>query len=167
MVVAPLPTRDSAALPRFHGCLAFFHRHFPPQPSASHPLDPSFQSQQPPSPWVGLTIPKLQLPATVPSGVGTSAARTVLILIPFRLPQISSFPLSLKCFSSDSDKCSDVGVRPLLQFPTAEGGSSPANTLVFPPVPSSYRVLHGSIHSFCCSGTPVCSQLLFWMHICV
>ena len=39
-----------------------------------------------------------------------------LILIPFRLPQISCFTLSLKCFSSDSDSCPDVGIGPLLQF---------------------------------------------------
>jgi len=40
-----------------------------------------------------------------------------LILIPFRLPQIICFTLSLKCFSSDSDSCPNVGLRPLLQFP--------------------------------------------------
>ena len=40
-----------------------------------------------------------------------------LILIPFRLPQISCFTLSLKCFSSDSFNCPDVGIGPLLQFP--------------------------------------------------
>ena len=37
-----------------------------------------------------------------------------LILIPFRLSQISCFTLSLKCFSSDSDDCSNVGIGPLL-----------------------------------------------------
>ena len=40
-----------------------------------------------------------------------------LILIPFRLPQISCFTFSLKYFSSDSDNCPDVGMGPLLQFP--------------------------------------------------
>ena len=44
-----------------------------------------------------------------------------LILIPFRLPQISSFTLSLKCFSSDSDNFLDVGIGPLLQFPKDTG----------------------------------------------
>ena len=38
-------------------------------------------------------------------------------LSPFRLPQISCFTLSLKCFSSDSDNCPDVGIGPLLQCP--------------------------------------------------
>ena len=31
----------------------------------------------------------------------------------FRLPQVSCFTLSLKCFSSDSDNCPDVGLGPL------------------------------------------------------
>ena len=56
-----------------------------------------------------------------------------LILIPFRLPQISCFTLSLKCFSSDSDNCPAVGIGPLLQFSTTEGKSSPTNTAVFHP----------------------------------
>ena len=41
-----------------------------------------------------------------------------LILVLFRLPQISCFTLSLKCFSSDSDNWPTVGIGPLLQFPT-------------------------------------------------
>ena len=41
----------------------------------------------------------------------------VSVLIPSRLPQISCFTLSLKCFFSDSDSCPIVGIRPLLQFP--------------------------------------------------
>ena len=40
-----------------------------------------------------------------------------LILMPFRLPQISCFTLSLKCVSFDSDICPFLGIRPLLQFP--------------------------------------------------
>ena len=43
-----------------------------------------------------------------------------LILIPFRLPQISCFTLSLKYISSDSDNCPSVG------------RSSPTNTPIFP-----------------------------------
>ena len=60
-----------------------------------------------------------------------------LVLIPFRLPQISCYPLSLKCFSSDSDNCPDAGIGSLLQF--LEGRSSPTNTPVFPP--SSFILL--------------------------
>ena len=40
MVMAPPPPHDSAVSPCFHGCLAFLHRHFPPQSPPSHPLDP-------------------------------------------------------------------------------------------------------------------------------
>ena len=83
-VMAPPPTRDSAVLPYFHGCLAFLHRHLPPQSPLSYPLNPSLCSQQQSSPWDRSTIPKLQLPATEPSrgptslsGVCMSAARTV------------------------------------------------------------------------------------------
>ena len=42
----------SSILPCFHGCLAFFHRHFPPQFPPSHPLNQSLWSQQQPSPGV-------------------------------------------------------------------------------------------------------------------
>ena len=72
-----------------------------------------------------------------------------LILIPFRLPQISCFTLSLKCFSSDSDNCPNVGIRPLLQFPhPLRAGPFLLTLLFFPLVPSSYQVLLGSIYSF-------------------
>ena len=72
-----------------------------------------------------------------------------LILIPFRLPQVSSFTLSLKCFSSDSDNCPAVGIGLLLQFPHSLRAGSVLLTLqFFPLVPSSYGVLCGSIYSF-------------------
>ena len=72
-----------------------------------------------------------------------------LILIPFRLPQVSCFTLSLKCFSSDSDNFPDVGIRPLLQFPHWLRASPVLLTfLFFPLVSSSYRVLHGSTYYF-------------------
>ena len=62
-----------------------------------------------------------------------------LILIPFRLPQISCFTLSLKCFSSDSDNCPSVGIRPLLQFPDPPRAGPVLRTLLFfPLVPLSY-----------------------------
>ena len=84
MVIAPPPTCDSVVSPCFHGCLAFLHRHFPPQSPPSHPLDPSLCSQQQPSAWDCSTIPKLQLPAAAPSKepaylsrVCMAAARTV------------------------------------------------------------------------------------------
>jgi len=72
-----------------------------------------------------------------------------LILIPFRLPQISCFTLSLKCFSSDSDNCPNVGLVPMLKFPyPLRAGPVLLTLLFFPLVPSSYRVLRGSIYSF-------------------
>ena len=75
-------------------------------------------------------------------------SKDCLILIPFRLPQISCFTLSLKCFSSDSDNCPDMGIGPLLQFPHPWRAGPVLRTLLFSPlVPSSYQVLHGSIYS--------------------
>ena len=139
----------------FHGCLAFLHPHFPPRSPPSHPLDLSLRSQQQPSRWDCSIIPKLQLPAAAPSrgpaplpGVCTAVARTV-IFIPFRLPQISCFTLSLKSFSSDSDNCPAVGMGPLLQFPHTPSAGPVILTLLFLPlVPSSCQVLPRSIYSF-------------------
>ena len=54
-----------------------------------------------------------------------------LILLPFRLPQISCFTLSLKRFSSDSDNCRAVGIRPLLQFPHLSRAGPVLLTLLF------------------------------------
>ena len=72
-----------------------------------------------------------------------------LILIPFRLPQINCSILSLKCFSSDSDNCPDVGVRLLLQFPhPLRAGPVLLTPLLFSLVPLFYRVLCGSVSSF-------------------
>ena len=60
-------------------------------------------------------------------------SKDCLSLIPFRMPQISCCTLSLKCFSSDSDSCPSVGIRPLLQFPhLPRSGLVLTNTPVFP-----------------------------------
>ena len=76
-------------------------------------------------------------------------SKDYLILIPFRLPWISFFTPSLKRLSSDSDNCPSVGMGPLLQFPhLLRAGPVLQTLLFFPLVPSSYRVLHGSIYSF-------------------
>ena len=72
-----------------------------------------------------------------------------LILIPFRLPQISCFTLSLKCFSLDSDNCPAVGMGPVPQFPhPLRAGPVLLTLTLFPLAPSSSQVLHGSIDSF-------------------
>ena len=163
--MAPPLTRDSAILPCFHGCLAFLHSHFPPQFPPSHSIDPSVCSQQHLSPWDCSTRPKLQIPAAAPSRRPASLSgvclygrgKDCLILIPFRLPQISCFTLSLKCFSSDSDNC------PASVPPPAEGWSSPTNILGFPP--SSFCVVLYILFHW--SGTPVSSQLVSCMHFCV
>ena len=137
--MGPPPMQDSAVSPCFHGCPAFLHRHFPPQWPPSQPLNP-LCSQQQLSPRDCSTLPKLQLPATASSGVCMAVASTdCLILIPFRLPQISCFTPSLKCFSSDSDSCPDVGIGSLLQFPHLLRARPILPTLLFfPLVPSSY-----------------------------
>ena len=63
-----------------------------------------------------------------------------LILIPFRLPQISCFTLSLKCFCSDSDNCPVMEIGRLASVPPpTEGRSSPTNTPVS--LPSSCVLL--------------------------
>ena len=71
-----------------------------------------------------------------------------LILIPFRLPQISCFPISLQCFSSDSDNCPSVGIGLLLQFSHLPRAGPALLTLLFSSlVPSSYQVLHDLVYS--------------------
>ena len=69
---------------------------------------------------------------------GTYGCKDCLILILFRLPQISCFTLSLKCFSSDSDNCPDVGIRPLLLFPHLTKAGPVLLTLLSPRPPSSF-----------------------------
>ena len=90
------------------------------------------------------------------------------VLIPFRLLQITCFTLSLKCFSSDSDSCPDLGIGPLLQFPHLPRTGPVLLTLLFSPYflhPTKYGVvLYILFHS---SSTLVHSQLVFCMHFCV
>ena len=135
----------SAVLPCFHGCLAYLHSHFPPQAPPSHPLCLSLPSQLQPSPWDCSTVSKLQLPAPAPSREPVSlsricmaVARTVILIL-FRLPQVSWFSLSVKYFYCNSDNCPDVGIGPLLQFPhQARAGPVLLTLLCFPLVPLSY-----------------------------
>ena len=112
-------------------------------------------------PTAALTLGLLHIPLTpAPSHcpvLGTrfpvwgmyGCSKDCLILISFRLPEISCFTLSFKCLSSDSDNCPEVGIGPLLQIPNPPRAGPVLLTLLFSPlVPSSYRVLHGSIYSF-------------------
>ena len=83
-----------------------------------------------------------------------------LILIPFRLRLISCFTLSLKCPSSDSDNCPDVGIGPLLEFPHLLRAGPVLLTLLFLPIVSlSYRVLRGSMCSFFSTSQVLLSAL--------
>ena len=171
MVMAPTPSCDSAISPCFHGCLAFLHRHFPPQPPPSHSLDLSLCSQQQPLPWDCSIIPKLQLPATAPSrgsislsGVRMTVARTVWFSFHLGCRRSALSLSSLKCFSSDSYNCPDVGMGPLLQFPHLLRAGPVLLTLLFlppPPVPLSCWVLHASIYSF-----PQALSTLGWCSAC-
>ena len=155
MVMASPFMYDSAVLPCFHGCLAFLNWHFPPRSPPSHPIDLSRLSQQQPLHWDCSTIPKIQLPAAVPSrgpvslsGVGMAAARTVWFSFHLGCHR-SAVSLGLKCFSSDSDSCPNVGIRSLFQFlHRPRAGPVLLTLLFFPLVPLSYRLLGGSIYSF-------------------
>ena len=156
VVMAPPPMHDLAVLPCFHGCPAFLCRHFPAQSPPSHPLIHLSAVNSSPHPGIAPQFLNSHLPASAPSrGVCIpvqgmyGCSKNCLILIPFRLPQIRCFTLSLKCFSSDSDSCPNVGIRPLLQFPhPLRAGPVLQTLLFFPLVPSFYRVVCGSIYSF-------------------
>ena len=86
-----------------------------------------------------------------------------LTLISCRLPQNSCFTLGIKCFSSDSDSCPDVGIGPLLQFP------HPPRTTNSPPFPPSsfilpsfawFYLLFSAVRSSCLLSAGVLHALL-------
>ena len=71
----------------------------------------------------------------------------IVILIPFRLSQISCF--TLKCFPIVPNNCPNVAIWTSASVPPpTKGRSSPNNSPLFLLLPSSYRPLHGSIYSF-------------------
>ena len=105
------------------------------------------------------TVNSSPLPSIAPQSLNSSSQplchlgyvwlQQGLILIPFRLPQISCFTHSLKCFSSNSDNYPVVGIRPLLQFPhLPRTGPVLVTLLFFPLLPSYCQVLLASIYSF-------------------
>ena len=153
MVMAPPPMHDSAVSPCFHGLppLAF------PTKISSHTSPQSISLHSPAALTLGLLhIPLTPAPShcpfqktSVPAWGMYGCGKDCLILIPFRLPHISYFTLSLRCFFSDSGSCPSVGIQPLLQFPhPLRAGPVLLTLLIFPLVPSSYRVLRASIYSF-------------------
>ena len=135
-------------------CLASLAARFSPTGISHHNLLPHIPSSHlfaaNISPRPGIAPPSLTpAPSRCAIWVMDGCGKDCLILIPFRLPQISCFTPSLTCFSSDSDNCPDVGIESLLQFPhPPRAGPILLTLLFFPLVPSSYRVLHGSIYSF-------------------
>ena len=146
--MAPPPMHDSAVSLCFHACPAFLHGHFPPQSPPSHPSDLSLCSQQQPSSWDCATVPKLQVSATAPSRVCMAAAKTVWFSFHLGCHR-SAASLSAWNVSPLTQQVAPMwGSAPASVPPPSEGRSSPTNTPVFPLVPSSYRVLHGSIYSF-------------------
>ena len=155
MVTTPPPKCDSAISPCFHGCLAFLHKHFPPQSPPSYPLDLFLHSQQQPSPWDCSTIPTLQLPATVPfrgpvslSRVYMAAARTLWFSFHLgcRRWAVSLSALNVSPPTQTLPQCGDW--TPVSVPPHRMAGPVLVTLLFSPLVPSSYQVLCGSIYSF-------------------
>ena len=148
MVMDPPPMRDSAVSPCFHGAwlssTVISHHNFLPYIHSirlsavnSSPC-PGIAPQSLHSSSQLLCLPAVQ-ETCVPVQGGYGCGKDCMILIPFRLPQISCFTLSLKCSSSDSDKCPEVEIACLLQFlhwPST--GPVLLTLLFFPLVPSSY-----------------------------
>ena len=99
-------------------------------------------SQQQPSSWdcsqsLNSSSQPLRLPGDLHPCLGyVGCGKDCLILSPFKLPQMNHFTLSLKWFSSDSDYCPDVGIRPLLHFPHPLRAGPVILTLLF--FPSSF-----------------------------
>ena len=153
--MAPPLMCDSATSPRFHGCLAFLHRHFP-------------RDRLPHIPSIHLAaVNNSPRPGIAPQSLNSSCLLLSLLedqrscLGYVRLLQGLSdshsiqaatgqlFTLSLKCFSSDSDSCPALVIGPLLQFPLAlRAGPVLLTVLFLSLVPLSYRVLCGSPYSF-------------------
>ena len=105
----------------------------------SSPAPQSLNSSSQPLCFLGTCIP-------VPvQGTMYGCSKDCLILIAFKLPLVSCF--CLKCFSSNSDNCPDVRIRPLFQF-QPRAGPILLTLLFFPLVALSYQVLCGSIYSF-------------------
>ena len=174
--MTPPPKCDSAVSPCFHGCLAFLHRHFPPQSPPSYPLDPFLHSQQQPLPWDCSTIPTLQLPATVPSRgpvslfrIYMAAARTVWFS--FHLgchrPAVSFSALNVSPLTRTLPQCGDW--TPISVLPSKRAGPVLLTLLSSPPPqflhPTEFCVVLHILFRW--SGIPVLSQLMFSAHFCV
>ena len=137
MVMAPHPTYDSAGSPWFHGCplssTGISHHSLLPHIPSIH-LSTVNRSHHPGIAAQSLNSssqPLLPLGYVLLQGLSDSHSISAAT--------ISCFPLSLQCFSSDSDNCPDVVIRPLLQFPHPPRVGPVLLTFPFSPlVPLSY-----------------------------
>ena len=173
-VMAPPPTHDSAVSPCFQGCPAFLYRHFSPK-SPSHLLDLSLHSQQQPLPWDCSTISKLLLPAAAPSkgskslsGVYMAAARIVWFSFHLGCHRSTVSLLALNVSSLTQTIAPMWGSDPCFSSPTRRGQVQSYWHSCFPP--RSFILLSSTwVYIFFshCSGTPVLSQLVFCMQLCV
>ena len=103
-------------------------------------------SQQQPLAWDCSTIPKLQLPATVPSrgpvflsGICMAAARTFWFSFHLGCHRSAVLLSALNVYPV-TQTVPDVAIGTLLQFPPSKGRSSPTNPPVFPP--NSFALLN-------------------------
>ena len=144
MVMAVPPTLDSALLPCFHGAwlssTGISHHNLLPHipsiclSSVNSSPHPGIAPQS-----LNSSSQPLHLPGDLCPCLGCVWLHLGLILIPFRLPWISCFTLSLKCFSSDLDNCPNMGTGPLFQFlHPPRAGPVLLILLFFPLVPLSY-----------------------------
>lgn len=131
-------------MPCLHGCPAFLQRHSPWQSPPSHPLRPETISPESTAVFaLGLlSNAPFQLLATIHSGELASLSRvckaatwkSVWVLTPFRLLQISCFTLTASnapCLSELLDL--DVGISPLLQLSHCLGAGPILLALLFFP----------------------------------
>ena len=111
----------------------------------------------------------LHLPGDlIPVGVMYGGDKDFLILIPFRLPQISCFTPSLKCFSFDSDSCPDVGDWTPGSVPHPQRAGPVLLTLLFFPWflhPTEFCIILYILFHW--SVPLLRSQLVFYMYFCV
>ena len=172
--------RSIALLP---WCLAFLHRHFPPQSPPPHPFNPSLHSPRPGiAPWfLNSSSQLLCRPGELHPCSGYAWLQQRLSdPHSFRQPQVRCFTLGLKCFSSDSDNRPTLVIGLLLQFPQLlRAGPVLLTLLFFPLVPSSYEfcvglysLFHWSgppAHLSCCSACTSVSEAVFlmypWIHV--
>ena len=153
--MAPPPASDSAVSLCFSGYSALLQRHSPPWSPPSCPAGLSPSSQQQPSPWDCSPVPMLQLPAAVYfrilgslTRVHTAAARIVWFSLHSDSHRsAASLSNSLKYFPCVSNDYFNLGIWPLLQFPSPQVQVQSCSFSSFP-LPSFVLLSFGSIYSF-------------------